>query len=134
MPPRPSLPKATDVMLTWAAATFPTVRSASRVLAEDRFIVMKRIGGPRRDALTDNPMFTVQWYDQDADLAETGMRDLRDAIANLHGREIVPGVRCKGVEETSGPSDQPDPDSPSYARYSYNVQIAMKATTTGGTP
>lgn len=129
MPPRRPLPKATAVMLEWAAAQFPDVRSASRPLALDRFIVIKRIGGVRRDALTDYPTFVVQWYDQDADLAETGMKDLRDAIANLHGREIVAGVRCKGVEEYSGPSDQPDPDSPSYSRYSYNVAIAMKSTT-----
>lgn len=129
MPALAELPLATDVMITWAAARFDPVRAASRRLDEERFILIRRTGGPRRDPLTDNPQFVVQWYDQDLHLAETGMKELRDAIAALAGTEIVPGVRCKGVEEYSGPSDQPDPESPNHARYSYNVAIAMKLDT-----
>lgn len=128
MPARAPLPKATTVLLAWAETAFPDIRAASRPLEEDRFIVIKRTGGIRRDALTDNPQFTIQWYDQDLGLAETGIEDLRTAIAQLHGNQVIPGVRCKGVTEYSGPSEQPDPDSPTHARYSYNVALALKAT------
>lgn len=128
MPARAPLPKATTVLLQWAAEEYPEIRSASRPLGEDRFIVIKRTGGVRRDALTDDPQFTIQWYDQDAGLAEEGIEDLRTRLANLAGSQVIDGVRCKGVTEYSGPTEQPDPDSPNHSRYSYNVALALKAT------
>ena len=90
------------------------------------FVHITRTGGPARDLVTDQPQITLESY------AKRGSRAV--AIANLARALLHAAARdgelgaltLYGAEEFVGPYLDPDPDAPSFTRYSATYQLAVR--------
>lgn len=104
----PKFPDAMDVFITWVQAGLGAAEKVShRVESQPRFVQITRTGGPAA-RFTDHPMLTVNVYDTDLQAAFGFAADVRQIISNARGRRIMDGVDCKGINEFSGPADDPD--------------------------
>lgn len=90
----------------------------------EKFIRLRRTGGPRRDLVTDQPQVTIEAWagtDEEAhDLAQLA----RAILSGLPGTTID-GVAVYRVDELGGPVDLPDPDS-AQSRYTFTIQVALR--------
>lgn len=103
----PKFPDALDAWLTYLNGQLPAEEIGPNVLAGPRFVTLTRTGGPA-DRFTDNPMLTAGCYGGDLQEAFSLAADVRHAIHNARGRALTPTVLCKGINEFSGPADDPD--------------------------
>ncbi len=96
----------------------------------DEFIVVRRVGGPRRDIVTDEATLTIEAWAQD----EAAAHDLAQlARAHVHAMAGTTegDVRVYRVGEFAGPASLPDPDS-SQSRYTLTVTVAVRGVTPVG--
>lgn len=89
-----------------------------------RFVVVRRLGGPRLNLVADNAMLGVEcWGADEADAHDLAQlcRALVHSLAHGHHD----GIPIYGVTEVAGPGSLPDPlsDSP---RFTFTVQVAMR--------
>lgn len=108
----------------------PVVPVVTRVPAARpaRFVRLERIGGPRRDLVTDGPRLDVHCWgasEEDAhDLAQLA-RALLLAMPGWHGATVY------RVEEVGGPNNLPDPES-GQARFALAVELHVRGRTLAG--
>lgn len=97
----------------------PTTRPAS-------FVVVRRVGGVRRNEVTDEPMLTVEcWASTDeaaADLAALAFAHIDDMPG-----QTIEGTPVYRITDVSGPQYLPDPES-QQPRYSFTFIAAMRGT------
>lgn len=95
----------------------PTVRPP-------RFILVRRLGGPRRNVVVDAPMLGIEcWAESDeaaADLAQVCRAHLHAMTGSVQG-----GVAVYRTAEAGGPASLPDPLS-DQPRYTFTVIIEMR--------
>ena len=107
----------TDALTVPVYSQVPSSRPAS-------FVVVRRVGGVRRNEVTDEPMLTIECWamkpEQAADLAATARAHV-DAMAG----ETIEGTAVYRVTDIAGPAFLPDPDS-DMPRYSFTVSAAMR--------
>jgi hypothetical protein len=98
----------------------PTSRPAA-------FVVIRRVGGVRRNEVTDEPMLVVEcWAASDeaaADLAAAA----RAHVDTMVG-QVVENVAVYDVTDVSGPQYLPDSES-NQPRYSFTFTAAMRGAT-----
>jgi hypothetical protein len=124
------MPDATDVVVSYLQGILPAYGEACPVRAKvpttrpAKFVVVRRVGGVRRNVVTDEPMMVVESWaqsDQDAiDLAEL----CRGLIHSLPG-SVVDGVPIYRVTDVSGTQFLPD-DLSAQPRYTMTIQVAMR--------
>ena len=121
-------PDATYVVVSHLADTLavpvyskvPTVRPAT-------FVVVRRVGGVRRNEVTDEPMVTVEcWASKDADAAD--LAALARAYVDGMAGETIEGTAVYRVTDIAGPAYLPDPES-DMPRYTFTFQAAMRGVT-----
>lgn len=104
-------------------ATVATVIPSAR---PSRFVLVRRVGGPRLNRVADNAMLAVETWDTTERDALLLAELCRALIHSMTGgtHSSVPVYR---VTELAGPGRFPDPlsDSP---RFTFTVQVAMRGT------
>lgn len=121
-------PDATAVTVTHLAGELevPVVSKVPNP-RPDTFVRVRRVGGPRRDLVTDQAQLTVEaWAATDADAADLAQL-ARAHIHNMRG-QVISGVACYRVTEMAGPANLPDPTT-DHARYSLTIAVAMRGAT-----
>ena len=91
-----------------------------------RFVLVRRLGGPRLNRVADNAMLGIECWGTDEADAHDLAQLCRALIHSMTGgtHSTVPVYR---VTELSGPGSLPDPlsDNP---RFTFTVQVAMRGT------
>jgi hypothetical protein len=92
----------------------------------DTFVVVQRVGGPKRNIVTDEATLIAEsWAETPADAHDLA-QNVRELINDLPG-QIIDGVPVYRVEEASGPGWLPDPES-QQARYTQTFSVALRGT------
>lgn len=91
------------------------------------FVLVRRVGGLRRDLVTDEPMLVIEAWHPSAATAHDLIQTARLVVHAMHGR-AVDGVPVYRVTEVSGPAFLPDPLS-DQPRYTMTVQVAVRGAT-----
>jgi hypothetical protein len=124
-------------MIVFADATVVVVQGLDAGLADPvlprvpnprpaAFYTVRRVGGPRRNIVTDSPTITVEsWGGSDEDAAD--MAQLARAVLHDLLGTVVDGVLVCKVDEFSGPVNLPDPLS-DQPRYTQTFSVALRAT------
>lgn len=124
------MPDAVDVIVGYLQTTLPTygfdVAVRDRV-PEERpasFVIVRRVGGVRRNVVTDEPMLVVEaWAQRHQDAAD--LAELCRALMHSLPGTVQDGVACYRTTDVSGPQLLPDGLS-SQPRYSLTIQVAMR--------
>lgn len=100
------------------------VRVATKVPKNrpDTFVRVWRTGGSAVNRILDRPMITVQAWAKNSVAASDLSRECRDMLFASY--TAMPLVR--GVDETSGPYYDPDPDT-GIDRYTFTHQLSVRA-------
>jgi len=108
----------------FAAVTATTGTKPATFPAE--FVHIARTGGPARDLVTDQPQITLESYAKRGSRA-VAIANLARALLHAAAREgEMAGVTVYGLTEFVGPYLDPDPDAPSFTRYSATYQLAVR--------
>ncbi len=93
------------------------------------FVLVRRLGGPRRDLVTDAPLIGVECWGASEEAAHDLAALCRALIFDLPG-SAVDGVAIYRVTETGGLANLPDPlsDNP---RYVFTCEVGMRGTGEG---
>lgn len=87
----------------------------------DSFVRVSRVGGARRDLVTDQPLVVVEcWASKEGLASDLGRRALA-FVYTLEGADVA-GGSIRRVREVGGLQSFPDPISES-PRYQFTVQI-----------
>jgi hypothetical protein len=90
------------------------------------FVFVRRTGGPARDIVTDQPQITIESYAKRGSRA-VAIANLARGLLNAAARDGQMGdATVYGLAEFVGPYLDPDPDAPSYTRYSATYQLAVR--------
>lgn len=125
-------PDATAVVVTFLNTQLDvhgdTAPVGSRVPSSrpTRFVLVRRLGGPRLNRVADNAMLGIEcWGTDEADAHD--LAQLCRALVHSMPGTTQSGVAVYGVTELSGPGSLPDPlsDSP---RFTFTVQVTMRGT------
>jgi hypothetical protein len=119
-------PDAVAVAIAWLKTQMGPSLIYPRVPAvrPDRFVLVRRVGGPRLNKVADNALLAVEAWDQADEDAQDLAQEARGYLQALRG-EVVSGVACYRIDELSGPQLLPDPES-DVPRYVFTVQAAMR--------
>lgn len=89
-----------------------------------RFVLVRRVGGPRRDLVSDLPLLTVEaWAQDEADAADL-LNLCRGLLGAMRG-SVQDGTTVYQVNEVGGPGWLPDPTS-DHPRFTMTVEIGMR--------
>jgi hypothetical protein len=115
-------------LIVWMRAQ-PTISSAgTQVVSQvpqarpDRFILLRRVGGPHRDWVVDDAMLTVEGWGKTQTTALDVCNDARALLHDLRRIHVVNGIAVYNVIEIAGPGWLPDGDT-GTPRYTMTVQI-----------
>jgi hypothetical protein len=88
------------------------------------FIVVRRLGGVRRNLVADGAQIGLEcWGSDDVDAYEVAAAARAHMVA-LYG-QVLDGVQVYRVDELAGPSSSPDPDS-GQARYTFQWSVMVR--------
>jgi len=90
------------------------------------FVVVRRLGGPRRTLVSDGAQMMVEVWASD-DVTAAGLAGVVRAYALALDGEVVAGVQFYRADELSGPQWNPDPESGS-SRYTFQSTFAVRGT------
>lgn len=90
------------------------------------FVHLYRLGGPRNTPVSDRAQIAVDTWGDDDIAAHDLAQIARAHIVAMYG-QVVAGVQVYRVDELSGPSSLPDPES-GQARYSFQVAVMVRGT------
>jgi len=113
-----------------AGAGQPGVTAYGRVPnpRPSKFVRVLRLGGPRRDLVTDAAMLTIEaWADNDPDSA--ALAQAARAVVNAMEGKVIAGTTVYTVTEFSGPGNLPDPDT-TQSRHTWIVEVATRGLAT----
>lgn len=92
----------------------------------DRFVIIYRTGGVRRDLVTDLAQVTVEAWGADEKAAHDLAQHARALVHAMPG-EVIDGTTVYRVDELAGPALLPD-DRSAQARYVFTAQLALRGT------
>lgn len=103
------------------------VKVASRVPnpRPDKFVLVRRLGGPRLNVAVDNPMLGIECWDLEDDGAISLAQLVRGIVLAMPGAIGTPAVAVYDVGEVSGPQLLPDPTS-DHPRAVFTVSVALR--------
>lgn len=125
-------PDATAVLVSFLrtelAARSDSATVGSRVPnpRPDRFVLVRRVGGPALNRVADNATVTIECWDLAAEDAHDLAQLCRALVHSLPGSERS-GTPIYRVTELAGPGELPDPLS-DHPRYTVTMQVAMRGT------
>lgn len=90
----------------------------------ETFVRVVRVGGTRRDLISDRPMLVFECWAASSTAASDLARRARAYVGALPGQSVN-GVWVYRVDEIAGPQSFPDPVSGS-PRYQFTVQVALR--------
>lgn len=97
----------------------------------DRWLLVRRVGGGRRDQICDNPMMAIEaWSGSKAEPRPSDAHDVcQTALALLHGArgQAIAGTTLSRIEDVAGPANLPDPTS-EQPRYTTTVSVVLRGT------
>ena len=96
----------------------------------DEFIVVRRVGGPRRDLVTDEATLTIEAWAQTEEAAHD-LAQLARAHVHAMAGTTEGDARVYRVGEFAGPASLPDPES-DQPRYTLTVTVAVRGATPVG--
>lgn len=96
----------------------------------EEFILVRRVGGTRRDIVTDEATITIEAWAQD-EAAAHDLAQLARAYVHAMAGSAEGDVRVYRVGEFAGPASLPDPDS-AQSRYTLTVTVAVRGVTPVG--
>ena len=118
--------QAAAVSILDAALTQP-VRTRVPNPRPAEFVRVERLGGTRRNVVTDEALISVEAWaatEQDAhDLAQLA----RGWLHAAQGSTVAGFGTVYRVDELGGPAHSPDPES-GQERFTFSVQLALRAT------
>jgi hypothetical protein len=130
MAPVVVFPDATAVVLSFVRAGLAArgvnipVRDQVPSPRPAKFVRVRRIGGPRRDLVTDAAMVTVECHAVNEVEAHNLAQLCRGLVNSMPGR-TVNGVAVYRVAETGGPVNLPDPLS-EHPRYTFTSIVHLR--------
>lgn len=95
-----------------------------------RLLVVRRVGGPRRDLVTDEATLTIEAWAGDELDAHDLLQAARAELHALSGRKHD-DVTVYRISEFAGPAALPDPGS-KEPRYTMTVSVAARGVTPVG--
>lgn len=116
-------PVVEKLLIAALKPSFPGLRFVTEVPAElpAQFVMLTRVGGPRRDPITDQPMVVFEaWAQSKGDAAELGA-ELQARVFALAQTEHPLGW-IRAVREVGGLQSFPDPISKT-PRYQFTAQL-----------
>jgi hypothetical protein len=91
------------------------------------FVLVRRIGGPRRDLVTDSAQLRLE-ASAPTKPAASDLAQLARALVHAMEGRAVDGVAVYRIGEFAGPQDLPDPVSPQIPRYVFTVLVDARGT------
>lgn len=96
----------------------------------DRFVKVSRVGGEISNIATDSARILVECYAKDVGQVEAMCNTARAALSNAGGTTVTADeqsmfVRC--WDETSGPTDYPNPEVIEFERWQFTGELLIKA-------
>lgn len=88
-----------------------------------QFLVIRRTGGPARLRTSDIPLFVVEAYAKFEDDAIALLNVARQHLLFL--RKLGPR-RVMSCSEVGGPGNLPDPQLPTYSRYTATFELHLR--------
>jgi hypothetical protein len=88
------------------------------------FVRIYRVGGPKRDLVTDNASLAFEYWAQLGSTASAGINLVRGIVAATVG-QVIGGVTVYSVSEFAGPVLLPDPDT-AQQRYTFTASTAVR--------
>lgn len=88
------------------------------------FVLVRRLGGVRRNLVTDEPLISLECWDADDAAAQNLAQLARAHMGALQG-VVLDGTTVYRVDEISGPQDLPDPLS-AQPRYVQQFTVALR--------
>lgn len=125
-----AFPDAEDLLVQYLGAELAARGESAMVHTQipisrpDRFVVLPRVGGARRNLVVDSPTIAVECWGNTAESAYGLCRMVRALLGGLVGR-IVNGVQFYRVDELGGPVNLPDPVS-HQSRYTMTVSLSLR--------
>lgn len=134
-------------MFVWPTAK-PAVLAAITVLADafgdyafvsaklpahvrpDRFVRVTRTGGGRNHVATDTARILVECYAKDVAQVEAMCATASAALFNAGGTSVTSDditMFVRAWNETSGPTDYPNPEVLEYERWQFTGELLVKA-------
>lgn len=92
----------------------------------EEFVVVRRVGGPQRDLVTDEPLLTLEASAQ-TEFRARQLLDYARAFVKAARGTVRDGASIYSVHEISGPADLPDPVA-QIPRSSATWQLAVRGT------
>jgi hypothetical protein len=89
-----------------------------------QFVVVRRVGGVRRNIVCDAATLTVDCWAEQSEDAHDLAQYCRAVLHTLPGQQLD-GVTVYKVDEVGGPADLPDPVS-DQPRYSFTVSVTVR--------
>lgn len=89
-----------------------------------RFATINRLGGVRRNAVTDGPMVTFECWANDLGTAMDDAQDVRAEVHALVG-QVLDGSPVYKVDEIGGPARLPAEDTP-QDRVAFTVEVLIR--------
>lgn len=90
----------------------------------DTFVTVQRVGGPRRNLVTDAATLAIEAWAPTEEAAHDLAQLARGHVAAMVG-DLFAGVPVYRVDEFSGPQLLPDPTS-DQPRYTFTVAVATR--------
>jgi hypothetical protein len=95
----------------------------------NEFVFVHRTGGPSRNLITDAAQITLEAYSKKSgDRASAILNLARAFLAAAERDGTLNGVPLHEVTEFSGGYLDPDPDAPTFNRYSATLSLAVRGT------
>jgi hypothetical protein len=91
-----------------------------------QFIVVQRVGGVRRNLVTDAATLTVEcWAEPEHPENAHDLAQYARAVLHTMPGQVIDGVTVYKVDEIAGPAYLPDPAS-DQPRYSFTVSVTVR--------
>lgn len=88
-------------------------------------VMVRRLGGPRRDVVTDGPQITVECWAADNAAAHDLAQLCRGLVNDMPDHQTGNGVVVYRVDEMGGPAALPDPLT-DHPRYVFTTTLAVR--------
>lgn len=125
-------PDAAELVIAAVTAGFAAQSETAPVVNEvplerpEEFVRVRRIGGQRRDLITDEPRLSVEAWAPTVARAQDLAQLARTFIHSMEGTSVN-GAPIYRVTEILGPTELPDPFS-TVPRVAQTIQVAIRGT------
>ncbi|OZD23818.1 hypothetical protein CH253_08120 [Rhodococcus sp. 06-156-3C] len=97
------------------------------------FVTVKRVGGVRRNVVTDNPLYVVGCYAPGDMQAEALANDAIAVFENAPGvaveyvdaYDVTQSAFVNRYDEAAGPQNYPDPDVSTHRRWQFSASLGI---------